>query len=317
MDSQNPLTEDEQQINKNNLSNHLYRNDIANQQLNTSDLMQNSMEGKNVHYNYFDPRVNPTYFWSQYLNSLAHNYYIPASSWEQTHSYSTNVDDSVKEKSRAPKSHWIDEEDDRLREIVLRNQKNNCKQNWKDIAEELGGRSAKQCRERWSEYLDPSINLGSFTPSEDELILKEQIRLGNKWRLIANMTQNRTPTAVKVRWHFLQRNGKHLLFKNSYKQPATTNRIPPPPTDQTPPVGTSITAKISINKAGLPEGAAGTAIAKLPGFPEDQSYYIFPFKADLNRSSADKPQQLSSSKHDRTNTKNQPTSRNKKAKSNK
>ena len=44
-------------------------------------------------------------------------------------------------------------------------------------------RSGKQCRERWSEYLNPDIDVSAFTSLEDDLILRAQNDLGNKWKV--------------------------------------------------------------------------------------------------------------------------------------
>lgn len=68
--------------------------------------------------------------------------------------------------------------------------------------------SAKQCRERWNEYLSPSIDHSPFTVEEDFIILRSQARLGNKWKEITDLLpirdprKKRTPTSVKVRLIF-------------------------------------------------------------------------------------------------------------------
>lgn len=51
------------------------------------------------------------------------------------------------------KGHWTKEEDDLLKEVV-----GNGFRNWGEVALKIEGRTAKQCRERWSCNLDPSIN---------------------------------------------------------------------------------------------------------------------------------------------------------------
>ena len=43
--------------------------------------------------------------------------------------------------------------------------------------------SAKRCRERWVEYVDPSLNTSPFTPEEDEFILAYQAAHGNRWKV--------------------------------------------------------------------------------------------------------------------------------------
>jgi len=52
---------------------------------------------------------------------------------------------------------------------------------WTDISRSMSGRNSKQCRERWTEYVDPTLDRGKFTKEEDEIILREQQRVGNRW----------------------------------------------------------------------------------------------------------------------------------------
>jgi len=55
------------------------------------------------------------------------------------------------------KGHWSFEEDKILEVLV----KQSCN-NWGQIAEQIPGRTPKQCRERWRNHLDPSINKGGY-----------------------------------------------------------------------------------------------------------------------------------------------------------
>jgi hypothetical protein len=54
---------------------------------------------------------------------------------------------------------------------------------WAVIASKFDNRSAKQCRERWNEYLSPTIDHSPFTIEEDFIILRSQAKLGNKWKV--------------------------------------------------------------------------------------------------------------------------------------
>ena len=80
--------------------------------------------------------------------------------------------------------------------------------NWTIIANEIDGRTAKQCRERWCNHLDPSIIKGKWTEEEDALIVQSQKKMGNKWQKISKMLLGRTETAVKSRWIALDRAAK-------------------------------------------------------------------------------------------------------------
>ncbi len=57
---------------------------------------------------------------------------------------------------------------------------------WTEIVKALGGkRTTKQCRERWSNHLDPSLKKTKWTVEEDEYLVEAQARLGNSWTRIA------------------------------------------------------------------------------------------------------------------------------------
>nr|CCA15827.1 myblike DNAbinding protein putative [Albugo laibachii Nc14] len=106
------------------------------------------------------------------------------------------------------KGHWTIEEDNKLKGLVA-----NVIRNWGHVASMIPGRTSKQCRERWCNHLDPSINKGSYSEEEDRIILEMQAKLGNRWSVIAQHLKGRTEDAVKIRWKSLKRG--HL---SSYKE---------------------------------------------------------------------------------------------------
>lgn len=72
---------------------------------------------------------------------------------------------------------------------------------WRMVAKSLPGRSAKQCRERWINQEDPSINHQPITEEEWRHILLERNKHGNNWAKIAESMPTRTPNQIKNKYH--------------------------------------------------------------------------------------------------------------------
>jgi len=77
--------------------------------------------------------------------------------------------------------------------------------NWGMIAKSLPGRTPRQCRERWKNYLHPSIRNTEWTMEEDTLLETLFQKYGRKWVLISQHFNNRTDINVKNRWLVIQR----------------------------------------------------------------------------------------------------------------
>jgi hypothetical protein len=99
------------------------------------------------------------------------------------------------------KSSWSNEEDDRL----LNAMRGPGGIIWETIAAEVGGHTAKQCRERWLVKLNPDVRRSNFETWEDELIRRECQRIGNHWSIIAQLLPGRTACSVKNRWYTVLR----------------------------------------------------------------------------------------------------------------
>ena len=88
---------------------------------------------------------------------------------------------------RRPPRRWVKEEDDQLLALIGEQLQNgNTKISWTGVAERMEHRTSKQCRERYTNNLDPSVGRkGNWTADEDVMIRDMQHRIGNKWTKIA------------------------------------------------------------------------------------------------------------------------------------
>lgn len=76
---------------------------------------------------------------------------------------------------------------------------------WSDIAECIPGRLGKQCRERWSNHLDPTLKKGGWSDEEDKVLVGAQAVLGNRWCEIARLLPGRSENSAKNRWNSAMR----------------------------------------------------------------------------------------------------------------
>lgn len=82
---------------------------------------------------------------------------------------------------------WTHEEDKLLIKLV---DKYGARK-WVAIAEEMKGRSGKQCRERWHNHLNPTLNKQAWSVMEDKQILECHMKMGNKWAEMAKYLPGR------------------------------------------------------------------------------------------------------------------------------
>lgn len=63
---------------------------------------------------------------------------------------------------------------------------------WSEVSKELSGlRTAKQCRERYSNHLDPTLKKTAWSADEDVQLMKAQASLGNSWTKISQQMPGR------------------------------------------------------------------------------------------------------------------------------
>ena len=107
------------------------------------------------------------------------------------------------------KAKFTPEEDQMITDLV----KKFGDENWALIASMMKGRSTRQCRERYINYLNPTINRAPWTKEEDDLLIEKKSIYGSHWKSIADFFPHRTDINVKNRWLKLQRQNAKKLRK--------------------------------------------------------------------------------------------------------
>lgn len=79
------------------------------------------------------------------------------------------------------------------------------KNKWVEISKRVPGRNSKQCRERWFNNLDPSVNHGPWTEEEDAKLLQLAEQYNQSWAKMQRKLPGRTVNTVKTRFHTLRR----------------------------------------------------------------------------------------------------------------
>ncbi|KAJ9075388.1 hypothetical protein DSO57_1036614 [Entomophthora muscae] len=116
-------------------------------------------------------------------------------------------------KSVSVKGLWTTEEDAKLTALVgeLGAEK------WVAIANRLGTRTGKQCRERWHNHLDPRINKAPFTPEEEQLIFQLHSQMGSKWAEMSKHLPGRSDNSIKNFYNTAMQRKRKMLHSSPSK----------------------------------------------------------------------------------------------------
>ncbi|CAL4918041.1 unnamed protein product [Urochloa decumbens] len=101
---------------------------------------------------------------------------------------------------------WTEEEDATLKAMV----DVYGERKWAVVSKHLPGRIGKQCRERWTNHLRPSIDKAKtiWTEADDQKLITAHKVFGNRWSLIARELDGRSENSVKNHWNATKRSLK-------------------------------------------------------------------------------------------------------------
>lgn len=113
------------------------------------------------------------------------------------------------------------EEDEKLKMLVL----SHGTSSWGFIAQLMGTRNHRQCRERWKNYINPALRNDPWTLEEDQLLVDKYAEFGPKWNKIAKFFAHRSDNAIRNRWQLMIRQWerqKHMqLSSQDVEAPAS------------------------------------------------------------------------------------------------
>jgi len=88
---------------------------------------------------------------------------------------------------------------------------------WSLISNLMGTRNSRQCRERWKNYLNPSLRTEPWSIEEDHLLVKKYADFGPRWHKISHFFTNRSENNIRNRWQLLLRQWKKRSSNTSNK----------------------------------------------------------------------------------------------------
>lgn len=91
--------------------------------------------------------------------------------------------------------------------------------NWVRVAQLIGSRSPKQCRERYHQNLKPSLNHEPISPEEGLLIERLVAEMGKRWAEIARRLDGRSDNAVKNWWNGSMNRRRRLVVRRRAATP--------------------------------------------------------------------------------------------------
>jgi hypothetical protein len=103
---------------------------------------------------------------------------------------------------------------------------------WRQVANRLPGRNGRQCRDRWFNYVSPTVINAPWTSSEELLLIEKFREFGPVWKYIATFFSCRSEVNVNNHWRLMARRViKHIRQGRVSKQTVAEPRAAQSPHD--------------------------------------------------------------------------------------
>lgn len=108
--------------------------------------------------------------------------------------------------NQALRRKFTPEEDKRLTKLISLN----GSRRWDQIALLMPGRTGRQCRDRFHNYLRPTLKNGPWTQEEDLLLQQKVSEIGRHWNKISRFFNGRSANNIKNRWYtYIDKNHRY------------------------------------------------------------------------------------------------------------
>ncbi|KAM3147185.1 hypothetical protein pb186bvf_000901 [Paramecium bursaria] len=148
-------------------------------------------------------QIVPDSIWEQLSNILRRSLQFLKQQWQNLQKFTL---------TQYP---WSQKEDELLIKIINTKKINNLQNKWQLIAKELFERklnifrSAKQCRERWINHLNPEIITRPWTSQDSEQLIEQVNLIGKRWSIISKQLK-RNENQVKNKYNSLMKKQQYL-----------------------------------------------------------------------------------------------------------